>query len=179
VSYLHLDHLGTPKRATNSAGTTIWRAENDAFYTTLPNEDPDQDGTLTTVNLRFPGQYYDQETGLHYNWNRYYDPRTGRYIASDPIGLKGGLNSYAYVDNNPLRWIDPLGLAKDSITASIESAIIRGDTRALQNLIQSGGLSPAQEAAAQAGIRSIEVLGRTTNSTARLAELIGRRQKEI
>ncbi len=76
----------------------------------MPNEDPDQDGTLTQVNLRYPGQYYDQGSGLHYNWNRYYDPRTGRYITSDPIGLEGGLNTYAYASNDPLRWVDPDGL---------------------------------------------------------------------
>jgi RHS repeat-associated protein len=63
-------------------------------------------------NLRFPGQYYDEETELVYNYFRYYDPNTGRYITSDPIGLQGGLNTNAYVDNNPLRYIDPYGLSK-------------------------------------------------------------------
>ncbi len=83
--YLHADHLDTPRIATNPTGTVVWRWEGAAFGNTPPNEDPDGDRQVTTINLRFPGQYYDVETGLHYNWNRYYDPRTGRYLTSDPL----------------------------------------------------------------------------------------------
>jgi len=61
-------------------------------------------------DVRLPGQYYDAETGLHYNYFRDYDPSTGRYIESDPIGLLGGLNTYSYVKGNPIVFIDPLGL---------------------------------------------------------------------
>ena len=109
VRYVHNDHLGTPRQVTDSSGKVIWRWDADPFGATLPNEDPDGDGVATVVNLRFPGQYYDAETGLHYNYFRYYDPTTGRYITSDPIGLRGGLNTFVYVSGNPLRFIDPTG----------------------------------------------------------------------
>ena len=59
------------------------------------------------MNLRFPGQYYDAESGLHYNWNRYYSPAIGRYISSDPIGVDGGLNTYNYADASPVMYADP------------------------------------------------------------------------
>ncbi len=67
-------------------------------------------GRSFVYNLRLPGQYYDAETGLSYNYFRDYDPATGRYVESDPIGLDGGISSYAYVANNPLQWLDPMGL---------------------------------------------------------------------
>ena len=67
-------------------------------------------------NLRFPGQYFDEETGLHYNMNRYYDPDTGRYLTPDPIGLAGGINLYSYVQNNPVNLVDQFGLASNDLT---------------------------------------------------------------
>ena len=107
---IHTDHLGTPRVITDADQQVVWRWESDPFGIATPDEDPDGDGTQVTYNLRFPGQYYDQETGRHYNYFRDYDPRTGRYVESDPIGLEGGLNTYAYVDSSPLMWIDQKGL---------------------------------------------------------------------
>ena len=99
------DHLGTPQRLITGEGTVVWQAAALPFGRTQV-----QLGTVQN-NLRFPGQYYDAETGLHYNWNRYYDPETGRYLSPDPIGLEGGLNLYAYMENDPVNWSDPWGLS--------------------------------------------------------------------
>ena len=110
VYYIHADHLGTPRAVSDGAGHVVWRWESEPFGNTVPDEDPDGDGDSFRLNLRFPGQYFDGESGLYYNYHRYYDPATGRYLTSDPIGLEGGLNTYAYGNNNPLKFIDPLGL---------------------------------------------------------------------
>ena len=108
---LHLqhDHLGTPRLARNDADVIQWRWDSDGYGTTTPTHDPDGDGKATVINLRFPGQYYDQESGNYYNWNRYYSPRLGRYLSADPIGIEGGANGYGYVGGNPLNRIDPDG----------------------------------------------------------------------
>jgi RHS repeat-associated protein len=109
VAYYHHDHLGTPIQATDKDGRILWSAHYDAFgkVTLKENLSP-----RIESHLRFPGQYEDTETGLHYNWNRYYDPDTGTYITKDPIGLAGGVNTYAYVNGSPLNYIDPFGLEK-------------------------------------------------------------------
>jgi RHS repeat-associated protein len=112
VIYLHTDHLETPRKASDSAARIVWSWEADAFGAAAPNEDVDGDAKKVTVNLRFPGQFFDAESGLHYNWHRYYDARSGRYTQSDPIGLAGGINTYTYVGGNPLTRVDAEGLAE-------------------------------------------------------------------
>jgi RHS repeat-associated protein len=110
IYYIYADHLNTPRVITDTANTPVWRWDSDPFGTDVPVEDPSGGGRRFSYNLRFPGQYYDQETGLHYNYFRDYDPGTGRYVQSDPIGLNGGLNTYAYVNGNPVSRKDPKGL---------------------------------------------------------------------
>ncbi|WP_231879551.1 RHS repeat-associated core domain-containing protein [Methylomonas koyamae] len=104
IYYFHNHPLGVPLKASNAAGQTVWAAQLQPFglMQTTTN--------AISQNLRFPGQYFDAESGLHYNMARYYSPELGRYLQSDPIGLAGGINSYSYVRNSPLRYIDPFGL---------------------------------------------------------------------
>jgi RHS repeat-associated protein len=99
--------MGTPRLASDANQQIVWRWKWDAFgYRPVKASN-----TLIEMNLRYPGQYYDTETGLFYNWNRYYDPSTGRYGRSDPIGLMKGENSlYVYVNSNPFAGIDARGL---------------------------------------------------------------------
>ena len=119
VYFIHADHLGTPRVVSDPAGTVVWKADYDTFGK----------ATLTTnvyaLNLRFPGQYFDAETNLHYNYFRDYDPAVGRYLQSDPIGLAGGINTYAYANNNPLRFTDPTGEFIVPILKGIAEACFR------------------------------------------------------
>ncbi len=108
--YVNNNHLGTPQALTDETGLVVWSAQYDPFGKATLNEDPDGDGNSVTFNLRQPGQYEDVETGLYYNGFRTFGPKMGRYTSSDLIGLRGGLNTYAYVDNNPITRIDPTGL---------------------------------------------------------------------
>jgi len=122
ILYFELDQLGTPRQARERVGTIVWRWESDGYGTSAANEDPDGNGQPTTVNLRFPGQYYDEESGLHYNWHRYYVPRLGRYLSSDPIGLDGGRNTYAYANNAPTTYKDSSGELPSAVAGALAGA---------------------------------------------------------
>ena len=131
---IHTDHLGTPQQVTNEQQEIVWQGEYDAFGNVTVKATPQnktQDtqakgwslnimnkanaaestrNKLFEFNLRFAGQYEDSESGYYYNWHRYYNPETGRYLTSDPIGLNGGLNTYGYAGQNPVQAVDPWGL---------------------------------------------------------------------
>ena len=115
--YYQNDHLGTPMKLLNQSGVVVWSATYDAFGRATINP-----ASTVSNNLRFPGQYHDAETGLHYNWNRYYDSATGRYVTSDPIGLRGGINEYTYVEGNPLSFSDPTGELPSAVVGALIGA---------------------------------------------------------
>ena len=101
--YIAPDHLGAPHQIADAAGNVGWLWNHDPFGNGVP-------GGTFSYDLRFPGQFYDQNAKLHYNYYRDYDPNTGRYIESDPIGLSGGINTYAYVGGRPINHFDRSGL---------------------------------------------------------------------
>ena len=109
VYYVHADHLNTPRLVVDRNNAIRWRWMSEPFGTTAPEINPSGLGNFA-FNLRMPGQYFDQESGLFYNHNRFLDTSTNRYSQSDPIGLAGGINTYTYVDGNPLSNVDPNGL---------------------------------------------------------------------
>jgi RHS repeat-associated protein len=113
LHYVEADHLGTPRAVIDAIRQTAiwtWDLKNEAFGNAAPNVDPDADGTAFNLDLRMPGQRYDQASGLYYNYFRDYDPATGRYTQVDPIGLAGGISTFGYVGGNPLGLKDPKGL---------------------------------------------------------------------
>ncbi len=111
IHYVFTDHLNTPRAITRANDNQmVWRWDNtDLFGVIQPNQDPNGLG-MFNYRPRFPRQLYDSETGLYYNYHRNYSPQTGSYTQSDPIGLAGGINTYAYVNGNPVNEIDPKGL---------------------------------------------------------------------
>jgi len=121
VYFFHTDQVGAPQAVTAIDGTITWSAEWEPFGSVAIGQ------SKLTSHLRFPGQYFDEETGLHYNYYRHYDPTTGRYIESDPIGLLGGLNTYCYSGGNPLTGNDPFGLCWSTARAGAHFMARGGD----------------------------------------------------
>lgn len=112
VTFYHCDQVGIPQTLSNELGECIWEIKQDTWGTAL--ELNASDNLLEQTNIRFQGQYYDSETGLHYNRYRYYEPHSARYVSKDPIGLEGGVNNSGFV-LNPLQWVDRMGLDWGSI----------------------------------------------------------------
>lgn len=121
LHYVEADALGTPRavidptRGTQGIAVWTWNLNGEAFGTTAPSQNPDGDASSFVFNMRFPGQRYDSTSGLNYNYFRDYEPGTGRYSQSDPIGLDGGVSTYGYVNGAPLDSSDSLGLFVDSV----------------------------------------------------------------
>ena len=118
LHFVEVDHVNTPRLVANQAQQTVWQRDSqEPFGDSLPDENPSGLGAFE-FPLGFPGQYFDKETGNWQNGMRDYASALGRYVQSDPIGLAGGMNTYSYVDSDPLRFIDPRGLYITSVHAA-------------------------------------------------------------
>ena len=163
----------------SNRGECIWEIKQDTWGTALEINTTNQDNPLEQSNIRFQGQYYDKETGLHYNRYRYYEPYSARYVSKDPIGLLGGINNSVYV-SDPNQWVDAMGLMadktlKEKINFQIagaqeeermkkQSKYVRATDRALN------GMSANITAAAGLGITTSTAYagnGKVVNSTGR------------
>jgi RHS repeat-associated protein len=111
IYYVRSDHIGRPVFATNASGAVVWTLKYLPFGGV-------ESSTGTPIAARFPGQWFQAESGLHQNWMREYDPTTGRYLQADPLGLVDGASLYAYAWQSPLRWVDPMGLTTSVLAGS-------------------------------------------------------------
>lgn len=154
IYYIHTDHLNTPRVVVDKNNNVRWRWMADPFGVAAPETNPSSLGAFTQ-NLRFPGQYADAESGLFHNWHRDYNASTGRYVQSDPIGLDGGINTYAYTYSNPLMFVDPNGLwalgdplpqGMLDFGAGMGDVILFGQGQRLRDLFDvDGGVDPCSD----------------------------------
>ncbi|HCI7193962.1 DUF4329 domain-containing protein [Acinetobacter baumannii] len=145
VWFYHCDHLGTPQEMTDHTGAIIWKAEYKAWGECKAEEAKSnffENSEIISNNIRFQGQYFDEETGLHYNRYRYYSPYVGRFVSKDPIGLLGGFNVYSYAPN-PITKIDPLGLKQGGYScpdAAAKAALNSANPKSIRLNREYGGL---------------------------------------
>jgi RHS repeat-associated protein len=154
--FIHTDQLGTPQKLTDGSMNVAWDGVFDPFGNPAPG------ASLALSNLRFPGQYADGESALNQNWNRDYDPITGRYIQSDPLGLIGGLNTYAYADGNPNSESDPDG------QFGVAGALVGGGIDLGIQLLMNGG---NLKCVSWTSVGLSAALGAVTGGTAKAVQL--------
>jgi RHS repeat-associated protein len=134
VFYIHTDHLNTPRVVLDRNGAQRWSWVAEPFGNSSPNTSPVGLAAFT-LNLRMPGQVFDAESGLLYNWNRTYDAGVGRYTQSDPIGLEGGINTYAYAESQPTKLTDPKGLFSGALHQDVTRQAARARCPALASTL--------------------------------------------
>ena len=152
TSFYQADDLGSVTSLSNSSGSTTDTYTFDTFGNLAAAS-----GSVANPS-RYTGREWDAETGLYFYRARYYDPSTARFMSEDPLPQVDGHNLFVYVGNNPIIFRDPLGLQKDSVTATLEAALRKGDPRAIQAILDTVGdvLSPAARQAAQTAIRRLQ-----------------------
>jgi len=133
------DHLGTPKEVFTIDGELIWQADHTLWgrLSEVKRKEDENYRPVVDCSLRFQNQWEDEESGLYYNLNRYYDPDSGQYLSPDPIGLEGGLRNHGYV-HDPMQWVDPWGLCKGNKNS------IPLNNNSVRKLLKSRGLSKQQ-----------------------------------
>lgn len=161
VDYVWPDNLDTPRAVTNAAGQLLWQWDGEPFGASPANSNPAGLGTFR-FSLRFPGQYFDWETGLHHNGWREYDPQQGRYIQSDPTGLVGSLNTYAYAANSPLTLFDPLGQSPADVGKLLSAGLEQAAAMRQLGYIVTPYPGISQETASSWGNFTIDWGGNTT-----------------
>jgi RHS repeat-associated protein len=149
VVFVHPDHLDSPRAIVNAAGEIVWRWESSPYGDTDAVEQPNPALAPLAHSLRFPGQVLDKETGAHYNYFRDYDPATGRYLQSDPIGVFGGLSVFGYTLASPIDQSDDRGLAPGGRCPCQKGAL--GVSMSVAKWTQRGCVLLAHEVVVDAG----------------------------